>query len=76
MAYADVPAFMKELSNKSGSAARALEFAILTAARTSEILGMTWQEVDFDARLWTVPAERVWLLVVDRSAAETRYRIF
>ena len=59
MAYADAPAFMKELSKKSGSAARALEFAILTAARTGEILGMTWQEVDFDARLWTVPSERM-----------------
>jgi len=38
---------------------RALEFAILTAARTSEVLGATWSEIDLDARLWTIPAERM-----------------
>src|SRR6185436_5285306 len=36
-----------------------LEFAILTAARSSEVLGATWSEIDLDARIWTVPAERM-----------------
>lgn len=57
--YADLPAFMVELSNRKGSAARALEFTILTAARTSETLGATWAEVDFDSATWIVPAERM-----------------
>jgi integrase len=39
--------------------ARALEFTILTAARTGEVLGATWNEIDFDNRLWTIPAERM-----------------
>ncbi|SMX24042.1 tyrosine-type recombinase/integrase [Boseongicola aestuarii] len=40
-------------------AAKALRFTILTASRTSEVLEMKWPEVDFDAELWTVPAERM-----------------
>jgi integrase len=40
-------------------AARALEFTILTAGRTGEVLGAKWSEIDFKARLWTVPAERM-----------------
>ena len=39
--------------------ARALEFLILTAARTSEVLGARWSEIDFDENLWTVPGERM-----------------
>ena len=42
-----------------GVAARALEFLILTAARTSEVLGAKWTEIDVDAGLWTVPPERL-----------------
>jgi integrase len=40
-------------------AARALEFAIFTAARTAEVLGATWGEIDLDAKVWTVPAKRM-----------------
>jgi integrase len=40
-------------------AARALEFAILTAARTDEVLGAPWHEIDLDAKVWTLPAERM-----------------
>jgi integrase len=40
-------------------AARALEFAILTAARTDEVLGAPWGEIDLDTRVWTIPAERM-----------------
>ena len=57
--YGEVPGFMRELREQPGVAARALEFAILTAARTSEALGMTWTEVDIEKVLWTVPAERI-----------------
>ncbi|GAB5449549.1 MAG: site-specific integrase [Gymnodinialimonas sp.] len=59
MPWGDVPAFYAELAERSAMAARALQFTILTAARTSEVLEMRWPEVDFDARLWTVPAERM-----------------
>jgi integrase len=47
------------LAEQEGSSARALEFVILTAARTGETLGATWSEIDFDAKVWTVPAKRM-----------------
>jgi len=54
-----MPAFMKQLRSKDGMAARALEFAILTAARSGEVRGATWDEIDLKAKLWTVPACRM-----------------
>src|SRR3546814_6884865 len=39
--------------------ARALEFLILTASRTGEVIGATWSEIDFDAKVWTIPADRM-----------------
>jgi integrase len=57
--YAEIPAFVTALRGRDAVAARALEFAVLTAGRTSEVLGATWSEIDLDARLWTVPAERM-----------------
>lgn len=57
--YAEMPAFMVALRKRQGVAAKALEFAILTAARSGEVRGMTWDEVDLAARLWTVPAGRM-----------------
>ena len=59
MPWRDVPAFYAELNERSAIAAKALQFTILTASRTTEVLDMTWPEVDFDARLWTVPAVRM-----------------
>jgi integrase len=56
--YADLPTAMARLRIIDTPAARALEFAILTAARSGEVYGATWPEVDLDARLWTIPAER------------------
>lgn len=56
---AELPAFMSDLRKQDGMAALALEFAILTAARTSEVLGAQWSELDLDARVWTVPADRM-----------------
>jgi integrase len=57
LAYGEAPALVARLRQMEGIAARALEFAILTASRTSEVLGATWAE--FDAALWTVPAGRM-----------------
>jgi integrase len=57
--YREMPEFMAALRPRGGIAAAALEFAILTAARTSEVIGATWPEIDFGARLWTIPAGRM-----------------
>lgn len=55
----DVGAFMLSLRQAEGMGARALEFAILTAARSGEVRGATWAEIDLKAKLWTVPAARM-----------------
>jgi integrase len=57
--YADVPELVADLRNREGAAALALEFLILTAARSGEVLGAKWNEIDRDAKVWTVPAERM-----------------
>jgi integrase len=57
--WQDVPAFVAELRAQTAVAARALEFTILTAARTGEALGARWSEIDLDAAVWTVPAARM-----------------
>jgi integrase len=59
MSYADVPAFIHNLQARQGTAALALEFAILTAARSGEVLGAKWTELDLDRAVWTIPAERM-----------------
>ena len=59
MAYKDLPGFMARLTETPGVAAKALAFTTLTAARSGETLGMTWDEVDFDNATWTVPASRM-----------------
>lgn len=57
--YDKMGEFMAELRQADGIGARALEFAILTAARSGEVRGATWSEIDLDAGLWVVPAERM-----------------
>jgi integrase len=57
--YGETSKFMTELRAQAGTAARALEFTILTAARTGEALGTCWEEIDLAAKVWTVPAERM-----------------
>lgn len=57
--WRDVPAFLAQLREQPGIAAMALEFALLTAARTGEVLGATWDEIDLQAGLWTVPGARM-----------------
>jgi integrase len=59
MSYADVPAFMERLRRQGGISAKALEFTVLTGARTSETLGATRSEIDTKARMWIVPPERM-----------------
>jgi integrase len=59
MAYGEVAAFMVELRARDTVAARALEFAILTAARAGEVLGASWEEIDLANNIWTVPANRI-----------------
>ena len=54
--YGEMGAFMTALREQEGIAARALEFAILTAARTGEVFGARWNEIDLHAKLWTIPA--------------------
>src|SRR5262249_61753555 len=59
MNYADLPAFMSDLQARDATAARALEFTILTAARSGEVLGARWDEFDLDRAIWTIPAIRM-----------------
>ena len=59
MPWKDVPAFYAELAGRTATAAKALQFTILTACRTSEVLEAKWDEFDFEARLWTIPAARM-----------------
>lgn len=54
-----VPAFFTDLSNHSGQSAKALRFAILTASRSDEVRGATWSEFDLEAKVWTIPSERM-----------------
>lgn len=59
MHYDDVPAFMAELQTNGSISALALQFLIFTATRTSEVLQAQWNEVDLEAAVWTIPAERM-----------------
>jgi integrase len=59
MPYQNVPAFMAALREREAVAARALEFLILTASRTAEVIGAKWREIDFPTKTWTVPAARM-----------------
>ncbi len=59
LALADAGAWFAELSNRTGTATRALEFMALTAGRSGEIRGALWDEIDLDQRLWRIPASRM-----------------
>ena len=54
-----LPALMAELARRGSNSALALQFAILTAARSGEVRHATWSEIDLDSKVWTVPAERM-----------------
>jgi integrase len=57
--YADLPEFIAKLRDTETIHALALEFLVLTAARSGEVLGATWDEIDIEAKVWTVPAARM-----------------
>ncbi len=57
--FKEAPALMAQLRQAEGTAARALEFAVLCAARTGEVLGAEWHEINFAEATWTVPASRM-----------------
>ena len=59
LAYGQLPAFVGQLVAQEGMGAKALMFVILTAARSGEVRGAVWEEIDLAARLWTIPAERM-----------------
>ena len=59
MAYSDVPAFIATLRESAKPGAALLEFCILTAARSGEAFGARWNEIDTDAKVWTIPAVRM-----------------
>jgi integrase len=65
--YVDINPFVSALRQQDGMAAKCLEFTILTACRTNEAIGAIWTEIDFEQKLWIVPA--------DRMKAEREHRI-
>ncbi|MGH6936727.1 MAG: tyrosine-type recombinase/integrase, partial [Methylocella sp.] len=75
MPYAEVPAFMAALREREAMAALALAFLILTAARSGEVLGARWAEIDLAAKVWTIPATRMkagrehWVSLSSRALA-------
>lgn len=67
LAYNALPAFMTDLRKGNSISRRALEFAILTAARSGEVRGAVWSEIDLDSGIWTIPP--------DRMKAEREHRV-
>jgi integrase len=57
--WSEVPAFMAQVAQREGVAAQALAFTVLTACRTNEVIGARWSEVDLEAGLWVIPAQRM-----------------
>ena len=57
--YAELGAFVADLRNRDGTASRALEFGILTAARSGEVRGAKWREIDLVGKVWTIPGDRM-----------------
>lgn len=59
LSWQGLPAFFAKLNEREGTSARALEFIILTASRSGEVRGARWDEIDLEACIWTVPADRM-----------------
>jgi integrase len=71
--FREAPGFMARLRAMDGTAARCLEFAVLTASRTGEALGARWPEFDLDAGTWLVPAERMKASGKDKAESHLVY---
>lgn len=72
MPYPDVPAFYADLRSRDAIAARALEFTLLTAGRSNEVLGALWSEFDMERAIWTVPIARMKTNEVHRVPLSSR----
>ena len=72
IAWADLPPFMVDLRARTSTSARALEFTILAAARTGEVIGARWPEFDLDAAIWTIPGARMKAKIAHRVALSPR----
>lgn len=72
--FKEIGSFVADLRGMQSTSARALEFLILTAARTNEVLGMKWIELDDDYQVWTVPASRMKAKKEHRVPLSTRAR--
>jgi integrase len=59
MGWKDVPNFYADLKTRDAMAAKALMFTCLTGSRTGEVLGLRWEEIDFEELIWNCPAERM-----------------
>ena len=59
LAYAELPSLMADLRKRQGTVERALEWTILCASRTGEVLGAQWSEIDLAAKVWTIPGSRM-----------------
>lgn len=59
MSFKSLPSFMEDLRGREAVAGLALDFLILTAARSGEVLNAVWNEIDLDAKRWTIPANRM-----------------
>jgi integrase len=70
--FQDVPAFVAQLRERGGVVSQALEFCILTAARSGEVRGATWGEIDLAEMVWTIPASRMKAGMEPRVALSTR----
>ena len=68
LSWKEMPTFMADLRLRAGVGARALEFLILTAMRATEVTDARWEEIDFDRRVWTVPASRMKMKILHRVA--------
>jgi integrase len=75
LAYSDVADFIVALRSREGIAPRALEFTILTAARTGAVIGATRDEIDFENRIWSVPPQRAGAKIIVGDEAPKPRRI-
>jgi integrase len=72
MPYADIPDFIARLRKHESVPALALEFLILTAARSGEVRGVLWSEIDFATKIWTIPGERMKAGIAHRVPLSSR----
>lgn len=72
MSWSELPAFMVELRARHSASAHALEFTILTACRTGEVIGARWPEIDLDGATWTIPKGRMKAKTEHRVALSPR----